>query len=325
MNDLKLVWKLNSKSKKGITLIALIITIIILLILAGITISLMLGDNGLFNIAKKATTNYLNVQDQEYAYLNQIDNTINFDQPDDDNIEETQKELEIIIDNANSKGFKISISNIENDNLTFEYYVDDEKRETTKEKYYIISNIDLTQEHTVYVKSLNGNQYKGVSKKYHLKSEGIPRLSSNNSHILSEGSWCNNYKSSYSPTGVIHNFYAFDGNLGTYAAPTTSGYATVGTSIGYDFEEPVCMYETSGKIRMLGYKIQASNDNKIWQDIVTSSSPASESGDNFKNEISNGKKYRYWRLYISGGQRNSSWGAMVYELKFNYIKVYIED
>ncbi len=42
----------------GITLIALIITIIILLILAGVTINLILGENGLFNTAKQAGEDY---------------------------------------------------------------------------------------------------------------------------------------------------------------------------------------------------------------------------------------------------------------------------
>ena len=40
------------KSQKGITLIALVITIIVLLILAGVTIALLTGENG---ILKKAT------------------------------------------------------------------------------------------------------------------------------------------------------------------------------------------------------------------------------------------------------------------------------
>ena len=42
------------KNKKGITLIALIITIIVLLILAGVSISLVMGDNGLAPKAQKA-------------------------------------------------------------------------------------------------------------------------------------------------------------------------------------------------------------------------------------------------------------------------------
>lgn len=43
---------------KGITLIALIITIIILLILAAVTINVLIGDNGLFKTAKKAGESY---------------------------------------------------------------------------------------------------------------------------------------------------------------------------------------------------------------------------------------------------------------------------
>lgn len=46
------------KNNKGITLIALIITIIILLILAGVTINVLIGDNGLFNTAKEAGEKY---------------------------------------------------------------------------------------------------------------------------------------------------------------------------------------------------------------------------------------------------------------------------
>lgn len=42
------------KNKKGITLIALIITIIVLLILAGVTIATLTGDNGILNQANKA-------------------------------------------------------------------------------------------------------------------------------------------------------------------------------------------------------------------------------------------------------------------------------
>ena len=42
------------KESKGITLVALIITVIILLILAGVTISLVIGENGLITRTKQA-------------------------------------------------------------------------------------------------------------------------------------------------------------------------------------------------------------------------------------------------------------------------------
>ena len=45
---------MNKNRNNGITLIALIITIIVLLILAGITVSMLTGDNGLLNKTSEA-------------------------------------------------------------------------------------------------------------------------------------------------------------------------------------------------------------------------------------------------------------------------------
>ncbi len=42
------------KGKRGITLIALVITIIVLLILAGVSIAILTGQNGILNQAQKA-------------------------------------------------------------------------------------------------------------------------------------------------------------------------------------------------------------------------------------------------------------------------------
>lgn len=50
--------KILNATQKGITLIALIITIIILLILAGVTINVLIGENGLLNTAKEAGEKY---------------------------------------------------------------------------------------------------------------------------------------------------------------------------------------------------------------------------------------------------------------------------
>lgn len=48
----------RNRQNKGITLIALVITIIVLLILAGITLSLIIGENGLIRRAKEGTEKY---------------------------------------------------------------------------------------------------------------------------------------------------------------------------------------------------------------------------------------------------------------------------
>ena len=54
----KKITKKKNLQEKGITLIALVVTIIILLILAGVTLNIALSDNGLFSKAKKAADDY---------------------------------------------------------------------------------------------------------------------------------------------------------------------------------------------------------------------------------------------------------------------------
>ena len=57
------------KVNKGITLIALIITIITLLILAGVTISMIVGENGLISKAKESKENAIKSQYTEALKL----------------------------------------------------------------------------------------------------------------------------------------------------------------------------------------------------------------------------------------------------------------
>ena len=63
--------KVNYK-EKGITLIALVITIIILLILAGVTLNTALSENGLFKMAKKAVNEYQKSEKQEQEAMKDI-------------------------------------------------------------------------------------------------------------------------------------------------------------------------------------------------------------------------------------------------------------
>ena len=62
------------KADKGITLVALIITIIVLLILAGVSISMVLGDNGLINKAQNSVNTYDNSSKTENNTLFNIEN-----------------------------------------------------------------------------------------------------------------------------------------------------------------------------------------------------------------------------------------------------------
>jgi FlaG/FlaF family flagellin (archaellin) len=61
--------KLNLKERKGITLIALVITIIVLLILAGVSVAMLTGQNGILTQAQKAKTTTDNKSAEEKVKL----------------------------------------------------------------------------------------------------------------------------------------------------------------------------------------------------------------------------------------------------------------
>ena len=65
------------KKNKGITLIALVITIIILLILAGVSIAMLTGNNGILTQAKLAKENTEVAKEQEEKDLDKINSYIN--------------------------------------------------------------------------------------------------------------------------------------------------------------------------------------------------------------------------------------------------------
>ncbi len=69
--------RLKAKEFKGITLIALVITIIVLLILAGVTIAALSGDNGILTRAKEAKEKTEQAQKEEENTLTNMENMLN--------------------------------------------------------------------------------------------------------------------------------------------------------------------------------------------------------------------------------------------------------
>ena len=59
------------KAQKGITLVALVITIIVLIILAGVSISAAMND-GLIKNSKKAREDYKNAADEENYLIHNL-------------------------------------------------------------------------------------------------------------------------------------------------------------------------------------------------------------------------------------------------------------
>ncbi len=68
--------KFKNKQERGITLIALVVTIVVLLILAGVSISLVLSNNGVISKAKDAKNQYAEAQTNDEKQLNEVSDWI---------------------------------------------------------------------------------------------------------------------------------------------------------------------------------------------------------------------------------------------------------
>lgn len=65
------------KKEKGITLVALVVTIVVLLILAGVSLSLVISNQGILTRSKAAATNYTNAAAEEKAVLQNVETYMN--------------------------------------------------------------------------------------------------------------------------------------------------------------------------------------------------------------------------------------------------------
>ena len=134
--------KKTSTREKGITLIALIVTIIVLLILAGVTINLAVNNQGIINKAKTATRAYKNATEEEEASLALLENEIDKYIPknDDSKVSEeityTENGETKTLTTATPVGTKIgTTANI--DEQTLDWYLFD--TDETAGKAYLVS------------------------------------------------------------------------------------------------------------------------------------------------------------------------------------------
>ena len=96
--------KIRKRSKKmknntGITMVSLVVTIIVLIILAGVSINMLVGDNGIITLAQKAKENTELAQIEEEKQLNSLyGELVNSGDGifDDSNVEAIEKKMQLL-------------------------------------------------------------------------------------------------------------------------------------------------------------------------------------------------------------------------------------
>ena len=122
--------------EKGITLIALVVTIILLLILAGVTISQIAGSNGLFQRARQAVEKYKNSAEEEQIQIGMLEQYVSdfsvvVGDEGEDKASVNIKEFTVSGD-AKNKQITVKLT-VEGQASKIEYSIDNGKNWTTEE------------------------------------------------------------------------------------------------------------------------------------------------------------------------------------------------
>ena len=132
--------KLKIKQEKGITLIALVVTIVVLLILAGVSISLVLNNNGVISKAKDAKNSTEKGQAQDEVNL-----AINYLQIEDATSTLTREDRRKILEDELRKisaDSSVSISGLgyKITHKKYDFFVDEDLKYLAQEKLLMLLN-----------------------------------------------------------------------------------------------------------------------------------------------------------------------------------------
>ncbi len=164
-NNLKLMnkKKVQNLKEQGITLIALVVTIILLLILAGVTISQIAGSNGLFQRTRQAVEKYKNAAEEEQIQIGMLEQYVSdFSVVGGDKGEDKASvEIKTFTVEGNPKEQKITVKlTIEGQASKIEYsinngkdWIEDETIAEEKTEYeHIFEELDLGKSYYVRLK-----------------------------------------------------------------------------------------------------------------------------------------------------------------------------
>lgn len=148
--------KLEFIRNKGITLVALVVTIVVLIVLAGVTINLIIGKNGLLTIADNGSIKYQEAYQNELKGINEIvDEMISINNKNDN--PPVDKYLGGVVEGVNIPvGFRYLKGNIDT-GLTIEDRNQNEFVWVPITGEFLADTVSIAEDETQFVDSVNTN------------------------------------------------------------------------------------------------------------------------------------------------------------------------
>ena len=288
----------KSKTEKGITLLALAITIIIMLILAGVTLNAALGDHGVIKEAQATVNDYEVAEEEESESLEKIRNQIAQNRKKNNNDTESTNKI-TFQENTNFTLEAESLKEYYGDEVTSFSSVEGVKWQLfydDADNYYLIasdyvpssslpSELITTDQYTTYCAYFGrvDGGYKGtIMENEPWSNASTASTVQNNPYLRWVGSSVNTVANNENMKAVA---YMMDTSKWSDFAGSTSGAKAIG---GPTLEMFIKSYNAKHDIKLSAYEDESGNS-------TISSTNANSNGYELKWENDES-----WSVYISG-------------------------
>ena len=314
-----------SNKNGGITLIALVITIIILIILAGVSI-LAINKSNMFSKAKHATQEYQNTEQKEKNTLNEYEKAISNENKNiDTSVADKFDTWLLLVDTENAEAYSQE-QILQNDELLNKLMNSDKAIDyMMKSKKTIMPAVKSSE------KAIKAIQNSLKAKQKLIQDSDWKAIFEENAILpIFEST----FKMKDSKDGVsISVSDAYEGNKGANGAAdndNSTGWSTQNGNHGthwyqieFDIPSIVTNYYLYGAQSwgtQYKFYLQASQDGKDWISLEGDTVHDGMSGysiGTYNIKINNTNAYKYYKLYYpqGGWTYGSSGGVAIYELK----------
>ena len=223
------------KRENGITMITLAVTIIVLIILAGVSISTLVGDNGIITKAKQARENILYAGQEEQEQLNQLFWELEQNGSYTEDEEDAKKDQMIELLQKQVEELKQQVADLQNENTELQEQVADLNKQIEDLNNQINDLKEQIEEKDIQIADLQ----KEVAAKQETINDLQGQLDSLNSQLA---------QTNATAAHILKNYKAYSGGKLLVGTMANNGAVSASLNAGQSYTIPEGYHNGSGKV-----------------------------------------------------------------------------
>ena len=223
------------KRENGITMITLAVTIIVLMILAGVSINTLVGDNGIITKAKQARENIMYAGQEEQEQLNQLFWELEQNGSYTEDEEDAKKDQMIELLQKQVEELKQQVADLQNENTELQEQVADLNKQIEDLNNQINDLKEQIEEKDIQIADLQ----KEVAAKQETINDLQGQLDSLNSQLA---------QTNATAAHILKNYKAYSGGKLLVGTMVNNGAVSASLNAGQSYTIPEGYHNGSGKV-----------------------------------------------------------------------------